>query len=224
MKLQALSRRSKPREPWHRSAVGGMWDEIGPMQRDFLVSEGLKPHHALLDIGCGSLRGGVHAIRYLDPGRYYGVDRDGELLRCAREIELPAHGIVEKEPHLLRNEEFEFWRFDTSFDFALAQSVFTHLPFNSITRCLAEVARVLKPGGRCFATFFDQPDAQVDCPARSQQPAFQQRRGERPQHPADDERAHHHGAGQLRALVVVDVPDDRGRRHQEAAQQYHRRQ
>jgi SAM-dependent methyltransferase len=159
MRLQQLLRGSAPREAWHRSAVGGMWDEIGPMQRDFLVSQGLQPHHHLLDIGCGSLRGGVHAIRYLEPSRYYGIDRNGELLRCARDIELPAHGIVEKQPRLLENEAFEFWRFETRFDFALAQSVFTHLPFNSIMRCLVEAARVLRPGGRLFATFFEQPDA-----------------------------------------------------------------
>jgi SAM-dependent methyltransferase len=158
MRLQQLLRGVSSREPWHRSAVGGMWDEIGPMQRDFLVSQGLKPHHTLLDIGCGSLRGGVHAIRYLEPGRYCGIDRNGELLRCAREIELPAQGIEAREPRLLQNEAFEFWRFETEFDFALAQSVFTHLPFNSIMRCLVEAARVLKPGGRLYATFFEQPD------------------------------------------------------------------
>jgi SAM-dependent methyltransferase len=159
MKLQDLLRGTTPREPRHRAMVGGMWDEMGALQRDFLISQGLQPHHTLLDIGCGSLRGGVHAIRYLEPFNYYGVDRDGELLRCARRIELPAHGIVEKQPNLLQNEEFDFARFGTRFDFALAQSVFTHLPFNSISRCLVEVAGVLKPDGRFFATIFEQPDA-----------------------------------------------------------------
>ena len=44
---------------------------------------------------------------------------------------------------------------DLRFDFALAQSVFTHLPVNTIMRCLAEVERVLEPGGRLFATYFE---------------------------------------------------------------------
>ncbi len=39
-------------------AVGGLWDEIGQLQFDFLRAKGLLPRHKLLDFGCGSLRGG----------------------------------------------------------------------------------------------------------------------------------------------------------------------
>jgi hypothetical protein len=53
----------------HRGFIGGLWDELGRLQVDFPVSEGLEPAHVLLDIGCGSLRGGVHLIPYLEPGR-----------------------------------------------------------------------------------------------------------------------------------------------------------
>ena len=40
-------------------AIGGLWDQMGQHQFDFLKKKGLKPQHKLLDIGCGSLRGGV---------------------------------------------------------------------------------------------------------------------------------------------------------------------
>src|SRR3989449_5135255 len=72
----------------HREAVGGLWDEIGQLQIDFLVSQGLMPHHRLLDIGCGSLRGGVKMIRYLDVGHYAGVDLHESLINAGYEIEL----------------------------------------------------------------------------------------------------------------------------------------
>ena len=49
---------------WHRRAVGGLWDEIGLLQRDFLIDHGLKRNHFLLDIRCGPLRGGVTIIPY----------------------------------------------------------------------------------------------------------------------------------------------------------------
>lgn len=39
-------------------AVGGDWEKIGKLQFEFLVSRGLRPHHRMLDIGCGTLRGG----------------------------------------------------------------------------------------------------------------------------------------------------------------------
>ena len=45
----------------HRDSVGGLWDEVGQLQVDFLVSRGLMQHHKLLDIGCGSLRGGSNS-------------------------------------------------------------------------------------------------------------------------------------------------------------------
>src|SRR3979409_2149502 len=58
----------------HRAAVGGRWEEIGELQFQFLRTHGLEPQHRLLDIGCGSLRGGVRFVSYLDPGNYFGID------------------------------------------------------------------------------------------------------------------------------------------------------
>src|SRR6478752_254837 len=67
-----------------RSTVGGHWDEIGRLQFEFLVAEGLEPRHAFLDLGCGVLRGGVHFVRYLDPGNYYGIDISSAMIDGAR--------------------------------------------------------------------------------------------------------------------------------------------
>src|SRR5277367_14092 len=58
----------------HRQFVGGMWDEIGALQFEFLKKEGLLPRHCLIDIGCGCMRGGVHFAQYLDKGKYHGID------------------------------------------------------------------------------------------------------------------------------------------------------
>ncbi len=55
-------------------AIGGMWEIIGEVQFEFLVSQGLKPQHRLLDIGCGTLRGGRHFIAYLEAEKYTGID------------------------------------------------------------------------------------------------------------------------------------------------------
>jgi hypothetical protein len=41
----------------HRDVVGGMWDDIGKLQFDFLCDHGLRPSCRLIDIGCGCLRG-----------------------------------------------------------------------------------------------------------------------------------------------------------------------
>ena len=76
-------------DDWHRLGVGGMWEEIGKLQYELVVREGLLPRHKLLDVGCGSLRGGVHFIRYLDSGNYYGMDKNEKLLSAGHDVELP---------------------------------------------------------------------------------------------------------------------------------------
>ena len=42
----------------HRNTIGGNWNEMGKLQNNLLLEQGLKPHQILMDIGCGSLRGG----------------------------------------------------------------------------------------------------------------------------------------------------------------------
>jgi SAM-dependent methyltransferase len=140
----------------HRNLVGGLWDEIGELQLNFLKDQGLQPQHRLVDVGCGALRGGVHFIRYLDPGCYYGIDINRSLIDAGRQ-ELEEQHLAARGPNLLVDDNFAVNRFDVSFDFALAVSLFTHLPMNHIVRCLVEVRTALAPGGRFFASYFEAP-------------------------------------------------------------------
>lgn len=145
---------------WHRRTIRrniGYWDYLGKLQLDYLVERGLEPEHHLLDVGCGPLRAGVHFIRYLETGHYAGVDKRGNVLETARAVELPRYGIEDKEPQLLATDHFEFGKLGKRFDYAIAQSVFTHLPLNSIIRCLVEMSRVLNPGGKFYATIYENP-------------------------------------------------------------------
>jgi SAM-dependent methyltransferase len=141
---------------WYRHTMGtaASWNKLGKLQCDFLVAHGLQPSHHLLDVGCGPLRAGVHFIRYLEPGHYYGVERRGDRLDIGREIELPRHGLTEKRPVLTKMGDFGFERLGQKFDYALAQSVFTHLPMNNIIRCLMNMERVLVSGGQFYATIY----------------------------------------------------------------------
>nr|VFK20220.1 MAG: Methyltransferase domain-containing protein [Candidatus Kentron sp. LFY] len=140
----------------HREFVGGLWEEIGALQYNFLLKRGLKPHHKLLDIGCGSLRGGCHFIKYLDEGNYYGLDINSSLIEAGK-LEIEEAALESKYPNLLVDEQFRFERFNEYFDFMLSQSLFTHLPMNIIVRCLCEVRNHLKPGGVYFSTFLQAP-------------------------------------------------------------------
>jgi SAM-dependent methyltransferase len=148
---------SELRAKKHRDFVGGIWDELGQLQFEFIRQEGLRPEHRFLDVGCGALRGGIHFIRYLHAGNYFGIDMNPSLIQAGRTIELVEAGLSDRHPHLLVNESFEFQKFGSRFPFALALSVFTHLGLNSIQRCLCNMAEALEPGGRFYATYFPAP-------------------------------------------------------------------
>jgi len=135
-----------------RKYVGGNWDTSGKKQFDFMVEEGLKPKHKLLDIGCGNFRGGRFFIDYLDKGNYYGFDHNEEIVEYGRCHELTSEQRG-KEIVLLVNDDFIF-DFRTQFNFALAKSVFTHLTKERIKLCLDNLRKVLKDDGVFCASIF----------------------------------------------------------------------
>jgi hypothetical protein len=166
-------RRRKPqghrgiRKLGHREYVGGLWDEMGRLQFDFLVAQGLKPSDVLLDIGCGSLRGGVQFIRYLDPGNYLGMEKKTELIRLGVSEELGTELYQARGPELIASGRFEFNRFSKVPTYALAQSLFSHLIAADIDRCMDRLWSFVHPGCRFFATFLETDSPVKPNPRRS---------------------------------------------------------
>lgn len=148
----------------HRRMIGGMWDALGRLQFEHLVDQGLERDMRFLDIGCGALRGGVHFVEYLRPGRYFGLDLNASLLDAGYDVELARADLQHKLPRrqLIADGTFDLLRFGVTFQMALAHSLFTHLPAAAVRRCLSATAEVLEPGGRLFATFYERP---IDHPA-----------------------------------------------------------
>ena len=158
-----LARRVLPAERFHarypdelRGTVGGQWETMGAFQLAYMKGVGLEPHHQFLDVGCGLLRAGLHFIRYLEPGHYCGLDGSREILAAAR-VELRWAGLEDRGAELLHTRLFEAERFGRTFDFALAQSVFSHTTANTINVALQKIQHVLAPEGRFYATFFEDP-------------------------------------------------------------------
>lgn len=140
----------------HRDMIGGLWDELGKLQLAFLIDQGLMPEHTLVDIGCGSLRLGVHAVRYLNKGNYWGTDLNKTLMDAGYEREIILEGLSEKLPrdHLIEDSEFNFIGMPRLADFSIAQSVFTHLPLNHLRLCLINFAEFVDYNHKFFCTFF----------------------------------------------------------------------
>ncbi len=126
---------------------------------------GLQPHHAVLDVGSGIGRAAVALTTYLGPqGRYEGFDPVALGVRwCQRHISsrFPnfhfQHVPLANDLYTRQGQAATRFRFpypDAAFDFAIVNSVFTHMLPEEVARYLAELARVMRPGGKVYATFF----------------------------------------------------------------------
>jgi SAM-dependent methyltransferase len=143
------------KERGHRAFVGGRWDDVGRLQFDFLIEQGLKPSHVLLDIGCGALRGGRFFIEYLEAGNYLGIDKHSELIEAGKTKEIQPGLLAAKRPEFVLSDRFEFERFSKQPQVCLAQSVFTHLSRRDIELCFEKLSSFAGHGCRLFATFFE---------------------------------------------------------------------
>lgn len=149
----------------HETYVGGLWDEIGKLQFDFLIAEGLEAGNVLLDLGCGSLRAGSWLIPYLNPGDYLGYECLAEAVICG----IAARpDLMEYEPEFCIGSDFDLSGFSKRPDFVIAQSLFTHLPPVLCMEALEGVAAISTPQTVFYATFWPTDDAEVeaDCVPR----------------------------------------------------------
>lgn len=140
----------------HRAYVGGEWETVGKASFEFLRTRGLRPDHVLLDIACGALRLGVHAIPYLDSGKYLGIEKEALLLEAGQREELDMDVLALKRPELIVSDSFEFGRFSKRPDYAVAFSLFSHLPPDAIDLCFKRLREVLPAHGQFFATFIER--------------------------------------------------------------------
>lgn len=125
----------------------------------------LKAHHRVLDVGCGIGRMAVALTGILSTeGRYEGFDvvKKGILWsqkHISRRYPNFQFRHIELGNDLYKSSSnnaatFTFPYEDQQFDCVVVISVFTHMLPEEVSRYLHEISRVLKPQGRCLATFF----------------------------------------------------------------------
>ncbi len=165
---EGLSGRRGPMTPPRGLVYTGSGDfrAQGKKMREYFVElAGLQPHHRVLDVGSGIGRIAVPLTEYLDErGSYEGFDVVELGVRwCEKAISSRYPNFqftyVDLDNGLYRSggnnaAEFRFPYADEDFDFVILTSVFTHMLPDEVANYLHEIARVLRPGGRCFATFF----------------------------------------------------------------------
>lgn len=136
-----------------------------------LLAHGLAPDGRLLDVGSGYGRLAVGLMGSGFTGRYLGFDILRRHVRWCRQnlTTDPRYGFAHLDVVNARYNpdgtipaaEARFPAPDRSRDYCALFSVFTHFYADDVRRYLAEIHRVLVPGGRAATTWFLFDDARL---------------------------------------------------------------
>lgn len=86
----------------HHSNYGEPWAG-GRDVFEFLAQfSHITPDAHVLEIGCGTLRVGLHFIRFLKRGHYHCLERDELSMMAAFRYELPSQGLLSKRPLIVK--------------------------------------------------------------------------------------------------------------------------
>lgn len=159
---------------WYRAFMGNpaAWESFGKLQLDYLISQGLEPQHLLLDVACGPLQAGRHFIEYLEKQHFFGIDDRKVLIVAGEKGEIRARRLKNKKPVLRYVEDFDLsWlHASISFDYVLAENLFTRIFPEKIDICLKSVEARLASQGAFYATFNLSPDGKTKKKSHPYQP------------------------------------------------------
>jgi ubiquinone/menaquinone biosynthesis C-methylase UbiE len=126
----------------------------------------IQPDASILDVGCGCGRMAIPLMDYLTPqGSYRGFDIMADNINwCRKNIQkthanfqfelADVYNKIYRPKGRFRASDYRFPYENDSFDLVSVTSVFSHMLPPDMKHYLGEIARVLKPGGRCLATYF----------------------------------------------------------------------
>lgn len=124
------------------------------MLRRTTVDEALiQPTDSILDVGCGTGEVALLAKTRAKEGNVYGIDPAPEMISVARSKAARRKLDIDFRVGVIEALPFP----DASMDVVTSSLMMHHLPEELKIRGLAEIYRVLKPGGRLLIADFMRP-------------------------------------------------------------------
>jgi len=143
---------------------GGDFERVGDEFFEILKRHDLNPDMDILDVGCGQGRMARPLAGFLDRGSYHGFDIVPSGINwCNTHYADAPNFIFQYVPIFnkrynksgtVKASEFVFPFENNSFDLIFLTSVFTHMFAEDVENYLNQIARVLRPGGKCLITWF----------------------------------------------------------------------
>lgn len=118
-----------------------------------LEQSGIEPDMKVLDLACGTGTLALLIRRRFPTIDIVGVDGDGEILRIAQSKADSRNANIQFEQGLATQLPYA----DSSFDRVFSTLFFHHLVTSDKHRALAEVHRVLRPGGQVHIADWGRP-------------------------------------------------------------------
>jgi ubiquinone/menaquinone biosynthesis C-methylase UbiE len=125
--------------------------QVREMRQRTVTLARMQPGEQVLDVGCGTGTLAMDVARHVGrTGRVAGVDPGTEQIARARAKAARRHVPIEFQIGVIEQLPFP----DQSFDVVFSTLMMHHLPAPLKRQGLAEIARVLKPGGRLVIADF----------------------------------------------------------------------
>lgn len=103
-----------------------LWKKKRQFQIDYLLEQGLRPEHRVMDLGCGTLRGGIPIIDHVEAGNYYGIEVRSEVIAEAHR-EIRKSGLAHKAASLVIARNLGLLRLGVEFQYIWSFSVLIHM-------------------------------------------------------------------------------------------------
>lgn len=150
---------------WDHAEMPTQWDKDnfaarGDNDWTHIRAMGVMPTDRVVDYGCGSLRVGQHAMRFLDPGCYWGLDVTDDFFGPAKSL-LDPGVVAEKAPKVdvINPEnlaEVRRWKPNVIFSNAVIQ----HVPPTELRAYFQSLTSLIASGAMALVIFVSGPDGE----------------------------------------------------------------